>query len=349
VINPELSSAVGAITKGHMGVSSLSIAAEITTHYSLFGSMIPRRLLGSIAVIIFICAYLSLLATFDAEVKHSSQFDEFPETSPYFVPVICELVALDGSKGKATFSVSIDMDNLSPKLKVGFNRLQTTIKIMMGTQEITFHKNSIPSPHQVNMQVDSGTISMYPLDKYSLDMDIYTSDEKDYADSDLDINVKLRHSNVYGYEAIFTRDMNDPSTQEVGYKQVRMYVQHTTLFMLYPTFVFVGLWAIAIGQAMIGWHIAIWHDSNMDQRYLTMSSSLLFGVPRFRMSIPMAPPFGCLFDYASFFWTEIVTVCVFVCMLRRALLPYYLVIIKEKHDKDKDSDVKNNSITNKSD
>ncbi len=93
-----------------------------------------------------------------------------------------------------------------------------------------------------------------------------------------------------------------------------------TVNRLYPMFLVVAFWLILICEIAI-YFPYVGHTKRLDNFSLVaVSVSLMFALPSIRNTMPAAPPFGAVIDFASFFWAMLVAILCFVFSTMRFVL-----------------------------
>jgi len=76
------------------------------------------------------------------------------------------------------------------------------------------------------------------------------------------------------------------------------------MFRLYPGYVIFAFWLIIIIQLSLIFMLCFFDFRKVEFGCVGLFSGLIFALPSFRNSMPLAPPFGSLSDWISFFWAE---------------------------------------------
>ncbi|CAK4230320.1 unnamed protein product [Aphanomyces euteiches] len=80
-----------------------------------------------------------------------------------------------------------------------------------------------------------------------------------------------------------------------------MTLEITRDFNIYTALLFIGIWAVTIAIGYIGSMSVIWKRRPPDNPVIFVSA--LFAVPTFRNTAPGKPPYGCLFDVFSTYFS----------------------------------------------
>eukprot|EP00455_Lapot_gusevi_P038773 TRINITY_DN4346_c0_g1_i4.p1 TRINITY_DN4346_c0_g1~~TRINITY_DN4346_c0_g1_i4.p1 ORF type:complete len:419 (+),score=62.57 TRINITY_DN4346_c0_g1_i4:76-1332(+) len=76
---------------------------------------------------------------------------------------------------------------------------------------------------------------------------------------------------------------------------------------IYPMCVVIGMWGILIAECLVlYWMVVLRYRKTDNPALLAFFAAVIFALPSLRNSLPFQPPLGCLLDFGSFFWAEIV-------------------------------------------
>ena len=96
------------------------------------------------------------------------------------------------------------------------------------------------------------------------------------------------------------------------HQQLTATFSRPTVNRLYPMFLVVAFWLILICEITI-YFPYVGHTKKFDNFALVaISVALMFALPSIRNTMPAAPPFGAVIDFASFFWAILVAILCFV-------------------------------------
>eukprot|EP00455_Lapot_gusevi_P038771 TRINITY_DN4346_c0_g1_i1.p1 TRINITY_DN4346_c0_g1~~TRINITY_DN4346_c0_g1_i1.p1 ORF type:complete len:107 (+),score=31.19 TRINITY_DN4346_c0_g1_i1:51-371(+) len=67
------------------------------------------------------------------------------------------------------------------------------------------------------------------------------------------------------------------------------------------------MWGILIAECLVlYWMVVLRYRKTDNPALLAFFAAVIFALPSLRNSLPFQPPLGCLLDFGSFFWAEIV-------------------------------------------
>mmetsp|Transcript_27950 Transcript_27950/g.45375 ORF Transcript_27950/g.45375 Transcript_27950/m.45375 type:complete len:555 (+) Transcript_27950:91-1755(+) len=201
--------------------------------------------------------------------------------------------------------------------------LDFQIRVYGGQTFVTnYSKGDLLSSFSLNIRLVNGSINDYPFDSYasSMNMEIIITDES-YNGLPLDYELLIETRLVNGFKAQFPDPADKAKAKSVtGSKLIVINVNRTGIFIMYPVFVIIGMWAVSIVAFGLAARVAIYRNRRAELPMLIVYSGMTFALPMFRNSAPLAPPIGCLMDFSSFFWTEFITIASFTAIFGTFIL-----------------------------
>eukprot|EP00741_Cyanophora_paradoxa_P007702 tig00001187_g7451.t1 len=224
-----------------------------------------------------------------------------------------------------TMSMTLELFNYDRRLIDSRRRVlhAFAVKVYGGSSTgVTFKKNSLLTSTTVSVRLVNGTFTDYPFDAYKarLDMELEVLDEA-WRGPPLDFELVAESRLVNGFKAYFPPPEDRRRLrQAVGTKIADINVHRTPVFIMYPVFIMVGMWACSFVAFALAARVAIYRNKRAELPMLICYANVCFALPYFRNSAPLAPPIGCMLDFCSFFWTEIVIVSSFVMIFSRFII-----------------------------
>jgi hypothetical protein len=253
------------------------------------------------------------------------------------------MLAVDPSLNAITFAYSYAPSSsflgIDPDDPDSAQNLNKNVKFMFGSQSIqySFGDESYDSQSKFSGAVTAtGIYAFYPADTYSLkNVPVtcrFTQDETAIVRSSPRCPFALSiRSNI---KTTFSMEVSD-KTGTSAYPadgssyELDITVSRPIMFRLYPGFVIFAFWLIIIFEFCLItalsffdfrkvaspqllcsfiFNILIHFLSQAEFANAALFSALIFALPSFRNSMPLAPPFGSLSDWISFFWAECLAV-----------------------------------------
>lgn len=141
------------------------------------------------------------------------------------------------------------------------------------------------------------------------------------------LTVSSSIKNTFGMEVSDTKGSSTSNPADGVSYELQIKAVRPVMFKLYPGFVIFALWLIIVFEILLifclsffefrkvcfspfparhyaGISILLSHYSQAEFANVAVFSGLIFALPSFRNSMPLAPPFGSLCDWISFFWAE---------------------------------------------
>ncbi|KDO23271.1 hypothetical protein SPRG_20993 [Saprolegnia parasitica CBS 223.65] len=221
---------------------------------------------------------------------------------------VLHIEVLVGGLNTETFDMSLTsyITHIPDKLKdPTTHRLLQPFRLMVGRYSTVVSANSSNpyGPMAAQIPLTSGSLSQYPLDRYSalLKIEAMTGLGPHTGEATEKIQVLMTYYGVEDYAWDYT--VKKLALSEAD----RMYVGSTenadmflisggrkSNFYVYIGLMWLGIWSVTIAVGYIGSMIVIWNREPVDSPEIFLTA--LFAVPAFRNTAPGKPPYGCLFD-----------------------------------------------------
>eukprot|EP00698_Gefionella_okellyi_P025592 TRINITY_DN942_c0_g2_i1.p1 TRINITY_DN942_c0_g2~~TRINITY_DN942_c0_g2_i1.p1 ORF type:complete len:348 (+),score=32.06 TRINITY_DN942_c0_g2_i1:39-1082(+) len=159
-----------------------------------------------------------------------------------------------------------------------------------------------------------GNRQLYPFDSYSVYLAIQAY-EGPVADSTLDVSLNCSTQTIGSYSILW--DGLPPPDDSTGVQLIRAVITRTGLARVYPVFLIVAFWVVAIAMGFVTLALTLWRYRPVDADYLSMSAGLIFALPALRQTAPDSTDIGTLMDYIAFYWAMLTSVLVFLACLVR--------------------------------
>jgi hypothetical protein len=146
---------------------------------------------------------------------------------------------------------------------------------------------------------------LQPLDTYVANVEFYTS-RADGTSLPFQLSFLSQMKSSF---LLAAKDVTPPEMQSGLYYQIEITFERPGMFKVYPIFVVAAFWMIiwlefTIIIAMVFFELR----KAIEFANVAFFSGLIFALPSFRNSMPLAPPFGVSVDWISFFWAEAMAV-----------------------------------------
>ncbi|KAF0705764.1 Aste57867_6921 [Aphanomyces stellatus] len=196
-------------------------------------------------------------------------------------------------------------------------RIATPFRVVVGSVVALYNENTpnVYAPITAQVPLLTGSLAWYPFDTYLMKLEVQTvTGTSQYnaggfkplpdfsfqvlAPDDFSWTYTLRNTKLDDFPNIVS-GMGTVSDPTVGYTAIT--IEITRQFNIYMALVFIGIWAVTISVGYIGSMSVIWHRRPADNPVIFVSA--LFAVPTFRNTAPGKPPYGCLFDILSLYFS----------------------------------------------
>ncbi|KAH9128634.1 hypothetical protein AeMF1_001217, partial [Aphanomyces euteiches] len=194
----------------------------------------------------------------------------------------------------------------------------TPFRIQVGTAVAAINENTsfVNAPITSQIPLVKGSLSWYPFDTYyaKLEVQAVTGTSMYNAGGfkpiqDFKFTVLMPKDDFsWVYKVTLTApgdfEANVPGIGTIpdpsrGYTSMTLEI--TRDFNIYTALLFIGIWAVTIAIGYIGSMSVIWKRRPPDNPVIFVSA--LFAVPTFRNTAPGKPPYGCLFDVFSTYFS----------------------------------------------
>lgn len=161
----------------------------------------------------------------------------------------------------------------------------------------TYEAGEVMLPADVRIPLRSGSISMYPLDKYesALRVEVTKTDG-----SPIPTTMEVDASNP-GYRVQLTTE----SPSENGSRDLKLIVSRAPTTIFFAIFTSVLMLTITTLALMTIYWLLRGGASESVRFMIPLILVLLFAFPAIRSFAPGVPPLGVLVDFFAFFWCEI--------------------------------------------
>eukprot|EP00698_Gefionella_okellyi_P025596 TRINITY_DN942_c0_g6_i2.p1 TRINITY_DN942_c0_g6~~TRINITY_DN942_c0_g6_i2.p1 ORF type:complete len:349 (-),score=36.33 TRINITY_DN942_c0_g6_i2:21-1067(-) len=156
---------------------------------------------------------------------------------------------------------------------------------------------------------------LYPFDSYSVNLAIQAYEGATVLDNTLDLSLNCSTQTVGSY-SIQWDGLRTPEGS-TGVRLLRAVITRTGLARVYPVFLIVAFWVVAIAMGFVTLALTLWRYRPVDADYLSMSAGLIFALPALRQTAPDSTDIGTLMDYIAFYWAMLTSVLVFLACLVR--------------------------------
>ncbi|CAK5185718.1 unnamed protein product [Aphanomyces euteiches] len=269
--------------------------------------------------VLFVCVLVPFLLKYNRVKQLRSSYSSTGDLiAPS--PDINMLVSLSGmSTDNYQLAVSGFLVNV-PKSVMNneSTRILTPFRIQVGTAVAAINENTsfVNAPITSQIPLVKGSLSWYPFDTYyaKLEVQAVTGTSMYNAGGfkpiqDFKFTVLMPKDDFsWVYKVTLTApgdfEANVPGIGTIpdpsrGYTSMTLEI--TRDFNIYTALLFIGIWAVTIAIGYIGSMSVIWKRRPPDNPVIFVSA--LFAVPTFRNTAPGKPPYGCLFDVFSTYFS----------------------------------------------
>ena len=164
-----------------------------------------------------------------------------------------------------------------------------------------------------------GIYAFYPTDTYTfkgLSITCRFAEQPEDAEAQVQVSPKSSPACSFGLtvrsniKTTFSMDVSDKTgsttknaADGLSY-ELAITISRPFMFRLYPGYVIFAFWLIIIIQLSLIFMLCFFDFRKVEFGCVGLFSGLIFALPSFRNSMPLAPPFGSLSDWISFFWAE---------------------------------------------
>jgi hypothetical protein len=96
--------------------------------------------------------------------------------------------------------------------------------------------------------------------------------------------------------------------------QVMLHVDPTWAAVVFPVFIMAVMWALALAAIAVVVNLVA-RRRRFEGAFTAFLAALLFAFPTVRNALPGIPPVGVLFDYAAFFWAEVIVALALIALI----------------------------------
>ncbi|GHF10160.1 DUF4436 family protein [Streptomyces morookaense] len=177
----------------------------------------------------------------------------------------------------------------------------------MPTKDLTIETSSGERPvlhypaHQpirtetLAFHLQKGTISDYPFDRYIT----YVAFDPTADGKDVPVSVR-----VLDKDPFFVAHKDRLVAKELG-TGLRLSIRRSRSNFLLAWFMMIVMWLMALA-VLVGARLAAWYRRGMAWAALSWMAATLFALVALRKAAPGDPPIGSAFDYAAFFWANLI-------------------------------------------
>lgn len=155
----------------------------------------------------------------------------------------------------------------------------------------------LPRP-SLQIYIDKGALDLYPFDKYEVNVSVeaYTGSLESYlaGNSPLGINVVPLAYKPYGWDIEFQdpAEVSKDGNAGRGFVEFTVTFRRSGLFKLYPIFMILSLWVIALVTFYVAVKFSLFSPKPVPPPLVAAYVALLFALPAYRKSAPGDPPLG---------------------------------------------------------
>jgi len=146
---------------------------------------------------------------------------------------------------------------------------------------------------------------LQPMDTYHATVEFYTS-RADGTSLPFQLSFLSQMKSAFILSA---KDVTDVEMQSGLYYHIEITCFRPGMFKVYPIFVVAAFWMIMwLEFTVIIAMVFFEFRKAIEFANVAFFSGLIFALPSFRNSMPLAPPFGVSVDWIAFFWAEAMAV-----------------------------------------
>lgn len=266
------------------------------------GGFVLVRRLAAVLLVPVLCAGGILLYLSGRAVEHASA--EIGDTAnPNRVELFVTAQQISAAQRRMQLRVEVvpSGDLLSPD---GVNAPAKQITLFSTSpthSEVRFPAGRSATAQDLDMSLYGGTISDYPFDSYDTDLAfaaVVDGQQVPISMTFSDIDPFFRFSTVSAQT--LSRETQNHIVDQVEHLARARGTKIMAVFMM------VVMWALALSVLGGAW-ILVSRRRGLVWPALGWMAATLFALAALRNVAPGAPPIGCLLDYATFFWAEVLT------------------------------------------
>jgi hypothetical protein len=272
-----------------------------------------RSVAACVAIVVAIAAgYVALLLYYQGEAdSRSSEILVGDSNATDRIDVGARLLSVDQQQEQAVIRLSFE-----PKGAIAADGGATAVPLKVfvnssnGSQERVFDKGKVMSRADVTLDLYDGTITDYPLDRFTTELRVGASTSTPTSAEAQPIPVAVDFiGSLHGLKVDEAALVSD---QVGGVVPVNIAISRSPTTIAVAFFIISLLMAMALSVLGLTLSILLW-GRKLEPPIIGLLGALMFGFVAFRNALPGTPPVGALSDYLSFFWAEgIVAVCLFV-------------------------------------
>lgn len=279
-------------------------------------AMNPRLFSATVIFLLVSCSLVGCMMGWRAfhreDLRPRERLAVLPASTADRLDVEATVVGVDPLHG--TMKLALAFRARGQLLVPGTRELARDIELLtdsaQGQQSLLLHRHRVPHPVEITLDLDSGDVSLYPLDRYTARFEIEAHATGEDGEAGIPLQVDfLSRQHVLHVEARL-----DPGSaaHEV---ELRLQLERPAVARAFAWFMN-GLMVVVAGSAVIVAFNVAFRNKKPEANLLVWMSALLFVLPAFRNMLPGSPPLGALSDYLVFFWVEgLVALCLLLMVL----------------------------------
>ena len=278
-------------------------------------SNVKQIVLGVIAFILFVVAYVGVLGLYRSEKTISmTQFAAEQGADPNHVEIGAKLMSVDPVKGDLVVRLQFfhNGDLLSQDGVSLAKTLVLNLNSATGKAEHIFKKGEGMNPTEVTVSLFNGFVTDYPLDVNDATLVISlvspipadSSAGKDAPPEYESIPVVVNFTGaLIGYRIA----ANESSDKEAGYCEINMIIHRSWMVIAFAALIMSLKWLLAMSALLVMLSVVV-RGRKVELGMFSWLAALLFAMPPLRNLMPNVPPIGSLPDFLAFFWAEDIVV-----------------------------------------
>jgi hypothetical protein len=260
-----------------------------------------------VVLVVFAAAFAAMLLMYNTESQ--AVVTEFKQDSSQVV-ISARTYSVDPVKGETAMRLQFVPGDelltdgaLSKDVILDFNSAT-------GKSTVTFKKGERMSPQDITLDT-YGNVGAYPFDTHEAVpyFVLYSSEKAEGSDTPeyTAIPFSVEYSSTapgYKVEAL------EQEGKEAGYLPMDLLISRSSSATVFAIFIMALEWLLALSAVAV---VYIWlRGRKIEVSMFGWMGALLFALVPLRNAMPAVPPIGCLSDFISFFWAEIV---VAICLV----------------------------------
>lgn len=220
------------------------------------------------------------------------------------------VAAVDPLQG--TMKVALVFHPRGDLLVPGTRELARDIELLtasaQGQQTHALHAHRVPHAAEVTLDLVSGDIGLYPLDRYTAVLEIEA-----HAAGDDAFVVPVQIDFLSRQHAFHVEASLEPGST-VNEVELQLALQRPAVAKAFAWFMNALMVIVAVSAFIVAFNVGF-RNKKPEANLLVWMSALLFVLPAFRNMLPGNPPLGALSDYLVFFWVEGLVACCLLLMV----------------------------------